>query len=217
MRRSGRTWYRGVPAGAVVIVGCLLAGPAFAAGVEGQVFDGDGRPLAGVVVRAVQVPPPPILPAGKGGASPGEPLEIARTRTDRAGFFHLELAGWRPRGRIQVLVGDRGPWDPVRYARPAPRDVTRDLRRGRDPRVSIRVPDAPGWPELRSAIERAGGSRSPLGRLLRRHGFPRRILADASGRLVYDFGEERHVVRAGEAGPGAARPRPAAELGGRGR
>ncbi len=219
MRRGAGTRFgNSLPVGGVVFA-CLLlvvaAIPAAASGVEGQVFDDEGKPLAGVTVRVVQVPPAPLLPR-KGGQAPA-PVEIARARTDEGGFFHLDLAGWRPRGKVLLLVGDRGPWDALRYARPEPRDITRELRRRAGATVTVRVADAPGWADLRTAIERAGGTRTTLGRLLRRHGFPRRILADASGRLEYDFGGVRHVVRAGAPGTGREQPRPASRLGGDGR
>ena len=219
MRRGAGTWFGSPPLarGAVLVCLLLLAAvlPSLASGVEGQVFDGEGRPLAGVTVRVVQVPPAPLLPRKGEGAPP--PVEIARTRTDESGFFHLDLAGWRPRGKVLLYVGDRGPWDGLRYARPAPRDLTRELRRRGGATVTIRVVDAPGWADLQAAIERAGGARTTLGRLLRRHGFPRRILADASGRLEYDFGQVRHVVRAGGTKASREQPRPASRRGGEGR
>ncbi|GEM_PF-7018649 len=219
MRRGAGTWsedgllVRGAVVACLLLLGAIL--PAAASGVEGQVFDDEGKALAGVTVRVVQLPPAPLLPRKDGETPP--PVEIARTRTDDRGFFRLELAGWRPRGKVLLYVGDRGPWDALRYARPAPRDLTRDLRRRGGATVTVRVASAPGWPDLRAAIERAGGVASPLGRLLRRYGFPRRVVADATGRLEYDFGKVRHVVRAGASEMPRTGPRPASRRGGEAR
>ncbi len=214
--RSGLWFGDPRPARVGRLLPCLLVLlatlPALAAGVDGQVFDGEGQPLRGVVVRIVQAPPAPLFPR-RDGETPRE-VEISRATTDSGGFFHLDLGGWVPRGRILLRVGDLGPWDVLRYARPAPRDLTADIRRRGSATVAVRVADAPGWPDLRAALERVGGAGTPLGRLLRRYGFPRTIVADASGRLEYDFGTVHHVVRAGAADGRGDRPRPASRRGG---
>lgn len=188
--------------------GC--GGPAWAGEIEGQLFDGLGQPLAGVVVHLVEAKGWGVIP---GLGSPPAERELLETATDKRGFFRFDL-GPRPiKGRYFLRVrGDQG-WDRLRYAPPLDRDVTRSLRsRGRAV-VAIRVADAPGWSELAREIAREGGAFTERGKILRDRGMPLEKVALADGREEWRFSDVRFVFRGAQLletrrEPAAAEARP---------
>ncbi|HHN73992.1 MAG TPA: hypothetical protein ENK10_02060 [Acidobacteria bacterium] len=186
--------------GAALLVGGLLsAGSLFSLAadapayvVEGQVFDEAGQGLATVTVVAVERFEHLTLP---GMERPAREQVIARARTDAAGFYRLDLGTGPFRGRIVLRVGGGSGWDRVRYAVPAEKNLTGELRRR--PRVvaNCRVEDAVGWAEVEHAIARAGGPQTRRGRVLRRHGLPLETRTTEDGAVEWHYPRVTYVFR----------------------
>jgi hypothetical protein len=172
-------------AGCAVAVLCLTA-PSLAAEVRGQVFDASGDALEGVTVA--------VFEQARGGRSvfggseqPPEPTRVASDETDAQGLYRIELGARKFTGEVFVrCVGGPG-WDDLRYALPEPRDIGRELRRGKDVSATFRVEDAPGWHELQREIERVGGLDSKRGKILRRRGMPPETLTTVDGRVEWRY------------------------------
>ena len=79
---------------ALVASNLLLAGPASAAAIKGQVF-GAGAPIAGSTVTLW-------------AASPGDPKQLAQTRTGTDGRFALSAGGTPGKGATLYLVARGG-------------------------------------------------------------------------------------------------------------
>ena len=160
--------------------------------VDGQVFDSEGRPLAGVTVVLVD------RAAGLAALARGsQEIELARTRTDGSGFFRLEGDRSRSVGRLVVRCLMDEHWDRQRYELPGEIDVGPALRAGGHAIATLLVRDAPGWRELRRAILRAGGTRTQRGRILRTHGLPPVTLVSADGREEWIYPSARYAFDAG--------------------
>ncbi len=156
--------------------------------VDGQVFDADGRALAGVTVVLVD------RASGLASLARGaQEIELGRTQTDRQGFFRLEADRAQAVGRLLVrcLAGER--WDRQRYAPPDDIDVSVALREQDHAIATVLVRDAPGWRELRRAILRAGGTATERGRILRTHGMPPETVATADGRVTWIYPSASYV------------------------
>jgi hypothetical protein len=163
-----------------------VGAPVLAAEVRGQVFDSSGEPLAGVTVAVFETEG-----GGRsvfGGSEPApEPTRVASTQTNEQGLYTIELGARQFGGDVFVrCVGGPG-WDDLRYALPKPRDVTRELRDGKDVSATFRVRDAPGWHELQREIQRAGGPNSKRGKILRRRGLPPETLTTVEGRVEWRY------------------------------
>ncbi|RMF74951.1 MAG: carboxypeptidase regulatory-like domain-containing protein [Acidobacteria bacterium] len=165
-----------------------VAGAPDSATIDGQVFDAEGRPLAGVSVVLVD------RAAGLAALARGEQeIELGRARTDRLGFFRIEADLSESVGRLLVrCVADRH-WDVRRYELPVDVDITTPLRERRHAIATLLVRDAPGWRELRRAIVRAGGARTERGRILRTHGLPPETVTSLDGRSVWIYPSARYV------------------------
>ncbi|RMG48482.1 MAG: hypothetical protein D6718_01740 [Acidobacteria bacterium] len=195
-----------------VLAATAIAALAQGAVVEGQVFDDAGRPVPGVVVQVV------AQQAGFLQRLTGKPpraTEVGRAVTDDSGLFRIELPSAPLHGRLFAWCGATGPWDGLRYERPAPRDITRDLRRGHAS-VVFRLPDAHAWAELRREIDRAGGPESARGRILRHHGLPPERVVGLDGREEWIYPGVTYVFSGGElvetrGGPAVVRARAGAE------
>jgi hypothetical protein len=191
-RRARRNGSRRLLAAAVVL---LLGGSAaLAAVIEGQIFDRDGRPLAGLTVQVIERTGGGPIP---GLAAPEKVQEIGRAESDPRGFFRVELGSRTLNGQILVRCHDPEKWDRVRYAPPLDRDATRALAgRGRAV-VTCLVEDAAGWAELAREIERSGGPESDRGRILRRMGAPPETVVQKAGQVEWRYPEVVYVFRDG--------------------
>jgi len=158
--------------------------------IEGQVFDANGRPLAGVHVAVFE----------KGTGSPFDLLrrdlaarEVVSRPTDRHGLFRIDLQLPDASGRLLVRCYDEARWDHLRYDVPGDIDVTPDLRRRGRAIVTCRVDDAPVWRELAHRIERVGGLSSERGRILRAHGLPAETLTASDGSIEWRYDAVSYV------------------------
>ncbi len=171
-----------VVAAVAVLAAAGASGPALAGTVEGQAFDREGRPLAGVTVA--------LLERSGGGLlsrSPAQEQVLLRVRTDAQGFFAFDTGPREVRGKVVVRCADGPGWDALRYAAPGEVEVTRGLRdRGRAV-VSCVAEDAPGWRALAQEIERVGGPGSDRGQVLRRHGLPPETVTAADGSVEWRY------------------------------
>ena len=156
--------------------------------VDGQVFDTEGRALAGVTVVLVD------RASGLASLARGaQEIELGRTRTDRQGFFRIEADRAQAVGRLLVrcLVEER--WDRQRYEPPDDVDVSGALREQGHAIATVLVREAPAWRELRRAILRAGGTATERGRILRTHGMPPETVATADGRVTWIYPSASYV------------------------
>ncbi len=172
----------------------FLAPAALAAVIEGQVFDGQGRPLAGLAVSVVERTgggPFPEL------ADPEQERELAREASDNHGFFRIDLGSRELRGQVLVRCYDPRKWDSLRYAAPEDRDVTRALRERSRVIVTVLVADAAGWAELAREIARVGGAESDRGRVLRRAGPPPETVVQKDGQVEWRYPAVVYVFRDG--------------------
>jgi hypothetical protein len=192
-RASGSVSPRGAGAAAFL---ALAAGAslAWASTIEGQIFDRDGKPLAGAVVRVVETAGGGFLPSASG---PAEGREVARVAADRHGFFKFDLGPRTIRGPVLVRCHDDANWDRLRYATPPDKDVAAALRgRGRAV-VACLVGDAPGWAALSREIARVGGSESDRGRVLRRMGLPPETFVGKDGQVEWRYPGAVYAFRDG--------------------
>ncbi len=162
--------------------------------VEGQVFDREGSPLAGIEVTVLE----------RGSGSPLDALRrdlddrvVIRKKTDAHGLFRVDLNIPKTSGRVVVRCYDREAWDHLRYEPPRDVDVTNDLRRRGHAVVSCAIEDAPAWSELVHQIERAGGAGTPRGKILRAHGIPKEVIATAGGTVEWKYPLVSYVFEQG--------------------
>ena len=174
-----------------LVAGASLAG---ASTIEGQIFDRDGKPLAGAVVRVVESAGGSLF-APAGGA--GEEREVARVAADRHGFFLFDLGPRTIRGPILVRCHDEATWDRARYAAPPDKDVGAALRERGRAVVACLVNDAPGWPALSREIARVGGPESDRGRVLRRMGLPPETFVGKDGHIEWRYPGAVYAFRDG--------------------
>lgn len=160
--------------------------------VEGQVFDREGQPLAGIRVEVHEMTTSLSLP---GLERQGKQRLLATGHTDGQGFFRLDLGSGPFHGRVLLECGSPDNWDRVRYAPPAPRDITRDLRRSSRAVQTVLVEDASGWAELVASIARAGGPETKRGKILRRYGHPRETVTLEDGRVEWRYPNVTYVFQ----------------------
>lgn len=189
---SARSARPGLLLRAFVLLCCCVSSAAFAATVEGQLFDRDGRGLGGVTIVLVERRPG-LLQTIEGGP---EENVLARARSDRQGFFKIEVREPLPSGRLFVRASSGDGWDRHRYAIPADIDVTLSLNRTRHAVATLVADSAPSWPGLEKAIERAGGITTERGRILRTHGLPPETQAMPGGRVIWRYPSATYVFDA---------------------
>jgi len=167
---------------------------AWASTIEGQIFDRDGKPLAGAVVRVVESSSGGFFAPANGA---GEEREVARVAADRHGFFKFDLGPRTVRGPVLVRCHDEANWDQLRYAAPPDKDVGPALRERARAVVACLVNDAPGWPALSREIARVGGSESDRGRVLRRMGLPPETFVGTDGQIEWRYPGAVYAFRDG--------------------
>jgi hypothetical protein len=158
--------------------------------IEGQVFDRQGQPLAGVFVEVLHVSTPAPLSLERGER---KQTRLARAETGEAGFFRVDLRETPARGEIFVRCDVSEGWDGLRYAAPEPDEVGDALRARGYAVAALLAEDARGWPELRREIERAGGPRTKRGTILRSHGLPPETLTTVEGRTLWRYPHVTYV------------------------
>ncbi len=195
MLRIGAGLRAAVALGAVL---CALGAPAgvFAAVIEGQVFDEEGKALSNQELVIVERKSEALFAELE---SPGGPeLEVLRGRTDKGGFYRLDLGARTFHGAVFVRVEPSAGWDGVRYAVPADYKIKRILGQDAVIVVNIKVEDAACWKELTREIARSGGAGSKRGKILRRHGFPREVLTRLEGITEWRFPGVTYVFKGDE-------------------
>lgn len=166
------------------LAAAAIAPAAAAATIDGQVFDRDGQPLAGITVRVIEQRGGGFLAPKRGAVNE---VEVAQATTDRHGFFTIDLGPRSLRGTYVVRSFDPGRWDRLRYGLPLDRDVTEQLEDDGRAIVACPVPDAPGWVELAREIARVGGVETDRGRILRRQGLPPETVAQNDGVTLWRY------------------------------
>ncbi|MCU0224771.1 MAG: hypothetical protein MUF27_12055 [Acidobacteria bacterium] len=152
--------------------------------IEGQAFDRSGASLPGFAVRltlrteAASLPWKPVVVTER---------VVASAVTDAAGFFSLALADADLEGSLLLRCGDPAKWDAIRYAPPVEYEVSTRVRRGRAAVFNCIPGDAAGWPELAREINRAGGLKSPRGKVLRAHGLPPETVTLVDGVIEWRY------------------------------
>ncbi|UCF67012.1 MAG: hypothetical protein JSV80_14695 [Acidobacteriota bacterium] len=170
--------------------GLTVAAAVPAATIEGQIFDRDAVPLAGVTLRVLTQRSTAL---DRLTGQPSDAREVARGVTDDQGFFRIVVDDPPAHTRLWVLCDAKAGWDRVRYALPEPRDVARRLRRDGHAVLALAVEDAPGWPDVAHEIKRSGGVRSPRGSVLRRYGLPPEMVTQIDGREQWRYPEVTFV------------------------
>ncbi len=163
--------------------------------MEGQIFDGEGRPLPALRVQIIERTGGSVIP---GIRRPVAEIVVATAETDGAGFYSVDLGARRFRGDVLVRFHDAERWDALRYEPAQDRKITRDLRRKEHVVANCSVADARGWAELAHEIERAGGVGTKRGQILRRHGMPQETVSLEGGVVEWRYPGVIYVFRNGE-------------------
>jgi hypothetical protein len=138
--------------------------------VQGRVLDPDGGGVPGLPVRLFKTRR--SLSVGR-FSSGGQVTEASRTVTDGNGYFEIDVPRDRSYDDFMLRYYDSESFDRVKYAIPADREITKDLR-GKGPIiVDLRLGYEPRWKEVQERIRRAGDD-SPMGEILRKMGIPER-------------------------------------------
>ena len=165
--------------------------------IEGQVFDAEGTPVAGVPVRLLMTRRLITLTEL---SLRDEFAEGPSTQTDDAGFFRIDLRPDPDYDYYYIRFYDRTSFDAVRYALPADEDVTGKVRAGQPVIVQRRLVEAPNWPTLVRELERVGGPHSPRGRILRSLGLPDDVVSRGGGATEWRYRRAgvRYLIQNGE-------------------
>lgn len=161
----------------MVLAGCATARVAERRVITGRVTDTEGRPVAAT----------PVLLVGRdlgfalftlGYEEMGR--REARVLTDERGEYRIEVVPGQLGNNLYLFFYDREGFDHVRYARPAPVDLTKPLKD--EPRVVINqtLRTHPDWLEV-VRLRQEYGPDSHRGRILRQMGLPERREATQSG------------------------------------
>ncbi len=175
--------------------------------IEGQAFDRSGASLPGFAVRltlrteTASLPWKPVVVTER---------VVASAVTDAAGFFSLALADADLEGTLLLRCGDPAKWDAIRYAPPVEYEVSSRIRRGRAAVFNCIPGDAAGWPELAREINRAGGLKTPRGKVLRARGLPPETVTLVDGVVEWRYPGAVYRFRGAELveGPQPAGTRP---------
>lgn len=161
----------------VVLAGCATARVAEQRLITGRVTDAEGRPVAGT----------PVLLVGRdlgfalftlGYEEMGR--REARVLTDERGEYRIETVPGQLGNNLYLFFYDREGFDRVRYARPAPVDLTKPLKDEAHLVVNQTLRTHPDWPEV-VRLRQEYGPDSHRGRILRQMGLPERREATQSG------------------------------------
>ncbi len=174
----------------MVLAGCATARVAERRVLTGRVTDAEGRPVAGT----------PVLLVGRdlgfalfqlGYEEMGR--REARVLTDERGEYRIEVVPGQLGNNLHLFFYDREGFDHVRYARPAPVDLTKPLKD--EPHVVINqtLRTHPDWLEV-VRLRQEYGPDSHRGRILRQMGLPERLEATQSGS---DLVEQWHYFSRG--------------------
>lgn len=198
LRHSSRRAVALAAAGALLTVADPLLPAAHAAAVEsgtieGQMFDGEGLPVAGATVLLVGLYDVPLLPIAS-SKPPTEKL-LNRATTDAQGFFTVSVPTGSSAERVLLRSTDPASWDRIRFAPLADVDVTRDLKRRGHAIVTLAVTDAAGWQELARELRKLGPE-SPRGKILRRRGYPQVTVQAPGGGLEWRYADTVYIFAA---------------------
>lgn len=174
----------------MVLAGCATARVAERRVITGRVTDTEGRPVAAT----------PVLLVGRdlgfalftlGYEEMGR--REARVLTDERGEYRIEVVPGQLGNNLYLFFYDREGFDHVRYARPAPADLTKPLKD--EPHVVINqtLRTHPDWLEV-VRLRQEYGPDSHRGRILRQMGLPERREATQSGS---DLVEQWHYFSRG--------------------
>lgn len=136
--------------------------------VMGRITGPDGNGIAGMSVRLFKTRRAIELPKFTSG---GQIAEAARVSTDDSGYYEIHVPRDRAFDNYYVRFYDPATFDAVRYALPADREITKDLKRGEGLTIDVQIATRPEWPEVERRIEQLGAD-SPKGKVLRALGIP---------------------------------------------
>jgi len=174
----------------VVLAGCATARVAEQRVITGRVTDTEGRPVAAT----------PVLLVGRdlgfalfqlGYEEMGR--REARVLTDERGEYRIETVPGQLGNNLYLFFYDREGFDHVRYARPAPVDLTKRLKDEAHLVVNQTLRNNPDWLEV-VRLRQEYGPDSHRGRILRQMGLPERREATQSGS---DLVEQWHYFSRG--------------------
>ncbi len=148
--------------------------------IRGSVKDQSGAPLAGYPVRLIKTKTILNLLHFSTGS---QQQEEARVQTDPSGNFEMKLVPDPKYDYFYLRFYDPNTFDPVRYAVPGDKDVTRLVKTKPEVVLDEVIGDHPDWPQV-EAMVREFGEGSNRARILRSLGLPERreTVAGSPGR-----------------------------------
>lgn len=137
--------------------------------VQGQVLGPDGKGMAGWPVALIGTQ---RYLEFKQRTAGGNIATVARSVTDGAGFFSMDV----PRGHKYqfwfLRYSDPAHLDTVKYVAPPDQEITAMVRGGRVAMVQATIRFHPQWRELEQLVAASGGPSSEKGRILLTIGLP---------------------------------------------
>lgn len=148
--------------------------------IRGSVKDQSGAPLPGYPVRLIKTKTILNLLHFSTGS---QQQEEARVQTDPSGSFEMRIAPDPKYDYFYLRFYDPNTFDPVRYAVPGDKDVTRLVKTKPEVIVDEVIGDHPDWPQA-EAMLREFGEGSNRARIVRSLGLPERreAVAGSPGR-----------------------------------
>jgi hypothetical protein len=138
--------------------------------IHGTVTDQEGKPLADYPVRLLKTKTILNLLHFSTGS---QQQEEARIQTDASGNFELKIVPDPKYDYFYLRFYDAKTFDPVRYAVPGDRDITRLVKTRGEVRIDQVIQDNPDWSRVQGMLTEFGES-SNRGRILRSLGLPER-------------------------------------------
>ncbi|MBI4536454.1 MAG: carboxypeptidase regulatory-like domain-containing protein [candidate division NC10 bacterium] len=163
--------------GLLLFTGCATVELREPRAVSGRVTDATGQPVAGspviLIGRRLELSVPGMAYVERGRRE-------VRGVTDADGRYRFEFDPAMLGNDFTLFFHGEQTFDRVRFAQPAPLNITDRLVNLREVVVSVVLHFHPGWPEVQRQMAYYGPE-SDRGKILRRHGLPQKRESSPAG------------------------------------